>query len=90
MVNIAFSRFVKIGGRQWEVNFRKLPSENNRFRADTPTLDGDRIEFFLYKDHSSWHVSGNGVPEWITNAGPTLGSVVEQTLVERFPHAVVG
>lgn len=89
MVNIAFSKLVKIGGRQWEVNFRKLPSEANRFRADTPTLDGERIEFYLYKEQSGWHITGKAVPEWISNAGDRLGSAIEEALMERFPHALV-
>jgi hypothetical protein len=89
MINIAFSKLVKIGSRQWEVNFRKLPSETNRFHADTPTLDGERIQFDLYKDQSAWHISGAAVPEWISSAEQTLGTAVEQGLRECFPQSVV-
>lgn len=89
MVNIAFSRLVKIGSRQWEVNFRKLPSETNRFHADTPTPDGERIQFDLYKEQSSWHIAGNGIPEWISTACPTLGTAIEQGLRESFPKVTV-
>jgi len=80
---------VKIGNRQWEVNFRKLPSENNSFHADTPTLDGNRIQFNLYKEQASWHISGTGIPEWISSAGQTLGTAIEQGLKEAFPKVAV-
>jgi hypothetical protein len=85
-VNITFSKLVKIEGRQWEVNFRKLPASPHQFHADTATLQGDRIQFNLYKDGSSgWQISGRDIPVWFTDARDKLGNAIERGMEEYYP-----
>jgi hypothetical protein len=87
MVNITFSKLVKIDGRQWEVNFRKLPSVPYQFHADTATLQGERIQFSLYREGSSgWRISGRDLPVWFTDACEKLGNAIEKGLEEYYPE----
>ena len=86
MVNIAFSKLVKIEGRQWEVNFRKLPSSPYQFHADTATLQGERIQFQLYREGTAgWKVNGRDLPVLISEASDKLGSAIEKGLEEFYP-----
>ena len=85
-VNITFSKLIKLDNRQWEVNFRKLPSVPYQFHADTATLQGERIEFSIYRDGSSgWKISGRNLPELFTVSCDKLGTAIEKGLEENYP-----
>ena len=86
MINVTFSRYVKMNGRLWEVNFRKLSRGNNLFYADTATLQGERIAFEVDGEHGTWKVSGKNVPQWIVEYEQNIGSAIEQGMKERFPQ----
>ena len=88
MINVTFSRYVKMNGRLWEVNFRKLSRGNNLFYADTATLQGERIAFEVDGDHGPWKVTGKNVPQWIVEYEQNIGAAIEQGLKERFPQLV--
>jgi hypothetical protein len=86
MINIAFSKLVKIEGRQWEVNFRKLPSASYEFHADTATLEGDRLQFHVLRQGTSgWQVCGRDLPHWFCEASDKLGNAIENGLKEFYP-----
>jgi hypothetical protein len=86
MINITFSKLVKIDGRQWEVNFRKLPSASYQFHGDTATLQGERIQFNLSRDgDAGWKITGRDLPIWFTEACDKLGTAVEKGLEEYYP-----
>ena len=87
MVNITFSKLVKLDNRQWEVNFRKLPSSPYQFHADTATLQGVRIQFSIYRDGSSgWKIAGRDLPVLFTNACDKRGTAIEKGLQEYYPN----
>lgn len=87
MVNITFSKLVKLDNRQWEVNFRKLPSSPYQFHADTATLQGERIQFSIYRDGTSgWKIAGRDLPVLFTNACDKLGTAIEKGLQEYYPN----
>ena len=78
MINITFSKYVKMNGRLWEVNFRKLNRGNNLFYADTATLQGERIAFEVQNEDGNWRVHGNNLPQWITESEKNIGTAIEQ------------
>jgi hypothetical protein len=85
-VNITFSKLVKLDNRQWEVNFRKLPSVPYQFHADTATLQGDRIQFNIYRDgNSGWKISGRDLPPIFISQCDKLGTAIEKGLEEYYP-----
>jgi hypothetical protein len=86
MINITFSKFVKMNGRLWEVNFRKLNRGPQVFYADTATIQGDRIQFVLQKENSHWDISGSNLPEWLVNSVQSLGASIDLGLQENYPH----
>lgn len=88
MINITFSKYVKMNGRLWEVNFRKLPRAQNLFYADTATLQGERIIFEMECDNGTWKLKGNLVPEWLSGFQQHIGTAIEQGMQEYFPHVV--
>ena len=86
MVNITFSKLVKLDNRQWEVNFRKLPSDPYQFHADTATLQGERIQFQIYREDSSgWRISGRDLPALFVQSCEKLGTAIEKGLEEYYP-----
>ena len=85
-VNITFSKLIKLDNRQWEVNFRKLPSMPYQFHADTATLQGERIQFNIYRDGTSgWKISGRDLPLLFTDQCEKLGVAIEKGLEEYYP-----
>lgn len=87
MINITFSEFVKMNGRLWEVNFRKLTRGIFVFYADTTTLQGERIQFQLQREEGAgWQISGNHLTEWLTESVQNLGSAIERGLQEYYPQ----
>ena len=79
-MNIFFSRIIKLGERQREVNFRKLPGDvNHSYHVDTTDDRGNRIIFSIYKDATGhWITSAPTVPVWIHNSEEMLGSIIEE------------
>lgn len=87
MINVTFSKFVKMNGRLWEVNFRKLSKGENVFYADTATLQGERIQFQLeHPDGDQWKISGNALPEWLRDSSQSIGSAIDLGLREYYPQ----
>jgi hypothetical protein len=85
-VNVTFSKLVKLDSRQWEVNFRKLPTLPYQFHADTATLQGERIQFSIYRESdSSWRIAGRDIPEIISHSSDKLGSALERGMEEFYP-----
>jgi hypothetical protein len=85
-VNVTFSKLVKLDSRQWEVNFRKLPTLPYQFHADTATLQGERIQFSIYREgDSNWRISGRDIPEIISHSSDKLGSALERGMEEFYP-----
>lgn len=83
MINITFSRYVKMNGRQWEVNFRKVPGTESSFYADTPDLQGHRFQFMIYKTpQSNWEMKGTELPRWFDEYLPQLTNAVESGVQE--------
>ena len=83
MINITFSRYVKMNGRQWEVNFRKVPGTDSTFFADTPDLQGNRYQFMINKNgQTRWELEGSSVPKWFTDYLPQLVTAVESGIEE--------
>ena len=86
MVNITFSKLIKLDNRQWEVNFRKLSTSPYQFHADTATLQGERIQFSIYRDESSgWKISGRDLPGLFVDSCDKLGTAIEKGLEEYYP-----
>lgn len=86
MINVTFSKYVKMNGRLWEVNFRKLNRGNNLFYADTATLQGERIPFEMQLTEHSWTMRGSGLPQWLIDHQQNIGAAIEQGLQEYFPQ----
>jgi hypothetical protein len=87
MINVTFSKFVKMNGRLWEVNFRKLSKGTNVFYADTATLQGERIQFQLEQpEGGDWKISGSGLPEWLRNSSQSIGAAIDLGLKEYYPQ----
>ena len=87
MINITFSKYVKMNGRLWEVNFRKLSRGNNLFYADTATLQGERIAFEMQsEDGKGWTIRGSQVPEWLYQFSANIGTAIEQGMMEHAPQ----
>jgi hypothetical protein len=87
MINVTFSKFVKMNGRLWEVNFRKLSKGTNVFYADTATLQGERIQFQLeHPDGDQWKISGNALPNWLHDSSQSIGAAIELGLREYYPQ----
>ncbi|HUQ66398.1 MAG TPA: hypothetical protein VM101_09595 [Flavitalea sp.] len=87
MVNVTFTKLIKLDNRQWEVNFRKLPSAPDKFHADTATLQGERIQFSIYREGSSgWKISGKDLPVMFTDSCDKLGTAIEKGLEEYYPE----
>ena len=87
MINITFSKFVKMNGRLWEVNFRKLSQGHFVFYADTATLQGERLQFILQKEtNQNWGISGNNLPEWLGETVQSLGAAIDLGLKEYYPQ----
>jgi hypothetical protein len=77
MRNIAFSTILRLGERQWEFNFRKLPGEEALFHADVTDTKGNRLVFTMYRDPSgAWRASGTNLPLWITAGEEALGKAI--------------
>jgi hypothetical protein len=78
-MNIAFSKILKINGRQWEFNFRKLPSASENFHVDVTDERGRRVFFQLTREDSGhWHTSASQVPAWIQQSEDMLGTVIDE------------
>jgi hypothetical protein len=86
MINVTFSKYVKMTGRLWEVNFRKLSRGTNLFYADTATLQGERISFEVQMENGSWTIKGMNVPAWIRENEQNIGSAIQQGMQEHFPQ----
>ena len=87
MQNIAFSRVLKMNGRVWEFNFRKLPGEPNAFHTDFTDAKDARVQFILFLDtDGSWKIKGALVPAWILKEITALTNVIEEqvTVAARF------
>jgi hypothetical protein len=79
MNNIAFSRVLKIDGRLWEFNFRKLPGDSNDYHTDFTDARGNRVQFIVYKDEQNqWQAKGAFIAEWILNDVQLLGNAIEE------------
>lgn len=91
MLNITFSQFVKMNGRLWEVNFRKLSRGRFVFYADTSTLQGERIQFQLQREENSggWQITGTQLTDWLVESVQNLGSAIERGLQEYYPQVSV-
>ena len=84
MQNIAFSRVLKMNGRVWEFNFRKLPGEPNAFHTDFTDAKDNRVQFILFHDiDGTWKIKGTLVPSWVLNEIPMLSNVIDE-------HVIVG
>lgn len=90
MINVTFSKYVKMNGRLWEVNFRKLPRAENLFYADTATLQGERIIFEMVCENGTWAMKGNSIPEWMVGFEQSIGKSIEQGMQEYFPQLTGG
>lgn len=79
LMNIAFSKIIRIAERQWEFNFRKRPGEQPHFHADTTDQKGNRIQFSMLKEEQGgWRVTGMQIPAWIAGAAEILGKAIEE------------
>lgn len=90
MINVTFSKYVKMNGRLWEVNFRKLSRGTNLYYADTATLQGERLPFEMQQEDGTWKIKGNNLPQWILQYEQSIGSAIEQGMKEYFPHLAAG
>ena len=72
--NIAFTLLIKINGRQREFNFRKR--SEFWYDGDTNNDRGDRVFFKLEKDAENWKLSGNDLPNWMTNNESSISESV--------------
>lgn len=89
MINITFSKLVKMNGRLWEVNYRKLSGGPNLFHADTATLQGDRIQFLIHNDNGSgWRITGLDPASWLNDHVQSLGAAVDRGLQEHYPSSI--
>lgn len=86
MINITFSKYVKMNGRLWEVNFRKLSRGAHLFYADTATLQGERISFEMQLESDRWVMKGQQIPEWIRQFDTQLGRAIDEGMQEYYPH----
>ncbi|MCU7549619.1 hypothetical protein OCK74_10865 [Chitinophagaceae bacterium LB-8] len=79
-MNIYFSKVIKVGDKQREFNFRKLPGNSQTsYHVDVTDDKGTRLVFSMYKDASGrWHTSAQTLPIWIHNAEEILGNVIEE------------
>jgi len=87
MINITFSKFVKMNGRLWEVNFRKLSRGTNLFYADTATLQGERIMFEMQlTQENGWTMRGDHIPEWLCSQSANIGTAIDAGMEEYRPR----
>lgn len=79
-MNIFFSKIIKLGDRQREINFRKLPGDvNHSYHVDTTDDRGNRVIFSIYKDASGhWVTSDPIIPTWIHGSEEMLGNIIEE------------
>jgi len=82
-MNIAFTKLIRLGSRQWEFNFRKLPGDHQNFHGDVTDAKGERIQFSIHKDaHGVWRTTGMKLPLWIADGDQSLGLAIEEGLSE--------
>lgn len=57
-----------------------------QFHADTATLQGERIQFQIYRDGTSgWKINGSDIPFFFTDQCDKLGTAIEKGLEEYYP-----
>ena len=79
MNNIAFSKVLKMNGRLWEFNFRKLPGDSNEYHTDFTDAKDNRIQFILFHDQrGAWQVRGSFIPTWIIDDIALLGQAIDE------------
>ena len=79
LMNIAFSRILKVSQKNIEFNFRKLPAENPSFHVDLTDEKGKRIMFTLDKTGDGiWRSRGTNLPLWLIAIEQMLGKVIEE------------
>lgn len=80
LMNIAFSKIIKINNRLWEFNFRKLRCEFPSYHADVTNEQGTRILFSIYKStDGKWLATSNQLPLWIGSSEDLIGEVIEES-----------
>jgi len=81
MVNIVFTRIIRVSEGQLEFNFRKLSGEIQNFHADVTDPRGNRIQFSINQNiHGAWHLTGTLLPLWIVNAEQVIGQTIEEEM----------
>jgi hypothetical protein len=80
MPNIAFTKVLKMNGRVWEFNFRKLPGEEFAFHTDFTDAKDNRVQFILFRDAGdSWKIKGV-VPAWIPSEIGLLRDAINENV----------
>jgi hypothetical protein len=79
-MNIAFSKIIKIQGRNCEFNFRKLPADYTSYHVDVTDDKGGRIMFSMYKSADGiWRTTSNRLPLWISASESLIGAQIEES-----------
>jgi hypothetical protein len=75
---VQFSKHIKAGGRIKEFNFLKLNNtQTPTYSVDVSDERGKRFVFLLINDGSDWKISGEGLPEWLVSASPSLQQEID-------------
>ena len=79
VINIYFSKVIKVSDRLREFNFRKLPNAQNGFHVDVTDDRGQRIIFNMFKDEDkNWRIASQDLPTWVNFAESSLHSIIEE------------
>lgn len=84
-MNIYFTRILKVGERQREFNFRKMPGDDQpRYHVDVTDDLGARHIFSMYLDaFGKWKTAAGKVPLWVHQAEDVLGVVIDEEAAAR-------
>jgi hypothetical protein len=79
IMNIFFTRLLKIQERLREINFRRLPTEGAAYHVDTTDDRGVRLMWLMKKEEKGlWVFSTQGLPSWIVEAEGLLAAAIEE------------
>jgi hypothetical protein len=77
--NVHFTKLVKIADRLREFNFRRVPDPSEQlFHVDVSDDRGNRIVFRLRKEGNQWHITEQGLPQWLYSTEDRLSEVISE------------
>lgn len=79
MINIAYTRLLKLRGLLREFNFRKQPGMEGTYHVDVTDERGVRFMFSMKgSEEGSWRFSSPELPAWIVEAEGVIAAAINE------------